>query len=109
MPALLTTSSTMMCPHGGTVTAVPGQSQAIGDSPVLRMSDTCTVAGCAFTIPPAEPSPCVTVQWVVAATQVQAGGDFVLHEGSVGLCLAATQAPQGPVMIVSTQALASGI
>jgi hypothetical protein len=108
MPALLTTSSTLMCPHGGTVMPVPGQSQAIGDSPVLRMSDTCTVAGCPFFIGPVA-SPCVTVQWVVGATQVQAGGDFVLHEGSVGLCLAATQAPQGPVMIVATQALAAGI
>jgi hypothetical protein len=108
MPALLTVSSTMMCPHGGTVMAVPGQSQAIGDAPVLRMSDTCTVAGCPFFVGPA-PSPCLTVQWIVAATQVQAGGDFVLHEGSVGLCLAATQAPQGPVMIVATQALAAGI
>jgi hypothetical protein len=108
MPALLTTSSTMMCPHGGTVTAVPGQVQAVADSPVLRMSDTCTIAGCAFA-PGGVPSPCVTVQWVVGATQVQVGGDFVLNESSVGLCLAATQAPQGTVLIASTQTSAEGL
>ena len=108
MPALLTTSSTMMCPHGGSVMPIPGQTQATADSPVLRMSDTCTIAGCVFA-PGGVPSPCVTVQWVVGATQVQAGGDFVLNESSVGLCLAATQAPQGTVLIVTTQPSAEGI
>lgn len=108
MPALLTASSTMMCPHGGTVMPVPGQSQAVADAPVLRMSDTCTIAGCAFNISGA-PSPCMTVQWVQGAARVKAGGDFVLNESSVGLCLAATQAPQGTVMIAATQPLASGL
>ena len=28
MPALLTAASTMMCPHGGTVTAIPGRRSA---------------------------------------------------------------------------------
>jgi len=108
MPALLTASSVMMCPHGGTVTAVPGQSKAVADAAVLRMSDTCTIAGCAFMVG-GVPSPCVTVQWVQAATRVQAGGDFVLNESSVGLCLAATQAPQGSVLISTTQPVAEGI
>ncbi|HEY2858172.1 MAG TPA: hypothetical protein VGJ21_07130 [Terracidiphilus sp.] len=107
MPALLTTASTMMCPHGGTVTAVPGQSQATAGAPILRMSDTCTIAGCAFVIG-VVPSPCVTVQWVQAATRVQAG-DFALNEASVGLCLAATQAPQGSVLIQNTQPSVSGL
>jgi len=108
MPALLTASSTMMCPHGGTVTAVPGQTQAVADAPVLRMSDTCTIAGCTFNIS-GVPNPCVTVQWIVGATKVQAGGDFVLNENSTGLCLAATQAPQGSVLITATQAVVSGL
>jgi hypothetical protein len=108
MPALLTTASTMMCPHGGTVTAVPGQSQTTASSPVLRMSDTCTIAGCAFVIGTV-PSPCVTVQWVQGCAKVQAGGDFALNESSVGLCLAATQAPQGAVLIQNTQPLVEGL
>jgi hypothetical protein len=108
MAALLTVSSTMMCPHGGTVTAVPGQSQVVADSPVLRVSDTCTIAGCSFNIS-GVPNPCVTVQWTLGASKVQAGGDFVLNESSMGLCLAATQAPQGSVLIVATQSVVSGL
>ena len=108
MPALLTAASTMMCPHGGTVTATPGQTQTVVDTPVLRGSDTFTIAGCPFMIA-LVPSPCVTVQWVQTATRVQAGGDFVLNEESVGLCLAATQAPQGGVLIVEAQAISSGL
>jgi hypothetical protein len=108
MPALLNTASTMMCPHGGTVMPVPGQSQTTAAAPVLRMSDTCTIAGCAFVIG-VVPSPCVTVQWVQACTKVQAGGDFALNEASVGLCLAATQAPQGAVLIMNTQPLVAGL
>jgi hypothetical protein len=108
MPALLTAASTMMCPHGGTVMAVPGSTRLIADAPVLRMSDTCTIAGCPFLIV-LVPSPCVTVQWVQAATRVQTTGDFVLNEASVGLCLAATQAPQGTVLIMQTQPKAEGL
>jgi hypothetical protein len=108
MPALLTASSTMMCPHGGMVTAIPGQSRANAQTPILRGSDTFIVAGCAFAIGP-DPSPCVSVQWIQTATRVQAGGDFVLNEASVGLCLAATQAPQGAALIVQTQPSVGGL
>lgn len=108
MPALLTAASTMMCPHGGTVTAVPGQTQVTADAPVLRGSDTFIVAGCAFNIA-GVPNPCVSVQWVQTAARVQAGGDFVLNEASVGLCLAATQAPQGTALIAATQPRVAGL
>lgn len=108
MPALLTAASVMMCPHGGTVTATPGATQATVDAPILRGSDTFVVAGCTFP-PSGPPSPCVSVNWVQTATRVKHGGDFVLTEASVGLCVAATQAPQGPVVIASTQPKVSGL
>ncbi len=82
--------------------------QVNGAGPVLRSTDTCTIVGCPFTIGPT-PHPCVTVQWQVTATSVQIGGDFALNEASVGLCLAPDQAPQGTVLITSTQAQASGV
>lgn len=88
--------------------AVPAQTQAVADSPLLTMSATCSIAGCAFNTGGA-PSPCLTVQWVQGATTVQVGGDFALNESSVGLCLAATQAPQGTVLIVATQPVAAGV
>ena len=108
MPALLTSASTMMCPHGGTVTATPGSTRASAGAPVLRGSDTFTSAGCPFP-PTGTPHPCVSVNWVQTATRVKHGGDLVLNAASVGLCIAGDQAPQGTVVIASTQAKASGL
>jgi len=107
MPALLTPSSSMMCPHGGMVIATPGSTRANAGAPILRGSDTFTIAGCSFQVSGA-PSPCVSVNWVQTATRVKHSGALVLHQGSVGLCLAATQAPQGTVLINSTQTRVSG-
>lgn len=108
MPALLTAASTMMCPHGGVVTAIPSQTSASAGDPILLGSDTFMVAGCPFNIA-GVPNPCLTVQWLVTATRVQAGGVFVLNESSVALCLAATMAPQGAVLIVDTQPSVEGL
>ena len=108
MPGFLTTTSVMMCPHGGNVQAISGNTQVMaGGAPILRSSDTFIVAGCAFMIGPM-PSPCVTVQWVQAAAQSTIG-DSTLTEASVGLCQAATQAVQGPVIIASTQPSVQGL
>jgi hypothetical protein len=108
MPPLLTTASTMMCPHGGTVIATPGSTRGVAGAPILRGSDTFVVAGCAFNVA-GVPSPCVSVNWVQTATRVQHGGDLVLTEASVGLCVAGTQAPQGAVVIAASQSQVSGL
>jgi hypothetical protein len=108
MPALLTAASTMMCPHGGTVMAVPGSTRASAGAPILRSSDTFAIVGCPFP-PTGTPHPCVSVNWVQTATKVKHGGDFVLNQASVGLCIAGDQAPQGPVVIAATQAQVSGL
>jgi hypothetical protein len=108
MGQLLNTSSVMMCPHGGTVSAVSSNTRAkAGGDFILRKSDTFTIAGCAFNIS-GSPHPCMTVQWLVSALRSKATGDFTLTSDSVGLCLAGDQAPQGSVMINSTQSKVSG-
>ncbi|MGH7841780.1 MAG: hypothetical protein ACREQD_03905 [Candidatus Binataceae bacterium] len=109
MPALLNTSSIMMCPHGGLVTAISSNTrvQAAG-GPVLRSSDTFIIAGCALSAA-TPPQPCVTVNWVQPDTQSQVMGDFTLSEASVGLCVAANQAVQGTVLITFTQPRVSGL
>lgn len=108
MPALLTSASQMMCPHGGMITAVPGSARTQAGAPVLRGTDTFLVAGCPFMTGPV-PSPCVRVQWLTTAQRVKHGGDFVLDaESSVGMCLAATQAPQGVAIVVETQSRVQG-
>ena len=108
MAQLLTTASTMMCPHGGQVQAVSSNARAKAGAPILRSSDTFTIAGCPLNISGA-PHPCVTVQWVKSNIRSKAVGDFMLASDSVGLCLAGDQAPQGTVIISSTQAKASGL
>jgi hypothetical protein len=108
MPGLLTASSVLMCPHGGTVSAISSNTKVLsGGDPVLRVSDTFVIAGCPFNISGA-PSPCVSVQWIVPDVQSQVLGDFTLSENSVGLCLAGTQAPQGTVLINFTQSQVTG-
>jgi hypothetical protein len=106
MPELITTGSTLQCPHGGTVTGVPGATQATADAIVLRATDTFTIAGCPFVVAGVA-SPCLTVQWVSFASKVQHASDFVLTSASVGLCVGA--APQGPVVVSATQAVVSGL
>jgi hypothetical protein len=108
MPLLLTQASTMICPHGGTVTAIPdsARASAVGAA-VLRATDTFIITGCTFA--PVSPHPCVTVDWVVTAQRVRHSGDLVLTEASVGFCVAGDQARQGVVMIAATQPRDSGL
>jgi hypothetical protein len=100
--ATITTSSTLTCPHGGTVQIVSSNTKASVNGVYAALaSDTFTIAGCPFQLPttPPTPSPCVTVQWLVTDVQSTVGGTPTLSASSTGLCLAATQAPQGPVSI----------
>jgi len=109
MAGLLNTSSIMMCPHGGTVSAITSNTQvmAAGD-PLVRASDTFMIAGCPFVLG-IVPHPCMQVQWVQPDTMSQAVSDFTLSEQSVGLCVAADMAVQGTVLITFTQPSVSGM
>jgi hypothetical protein len=107
MAAYLTASATMMCPHGGTVVAIPANpSVTLGGSPILQATDTFLVAGCPFNL--VAPHPCVRVQWIVTARKATMKRLAPLTLDSVGLCIAPDGAPQGPVMIMSTQPKAGG-
>lgn len=109
MPGILTTASVMTCPHGGTVQASPTNTMVqVAGAPALTASDVFVIAGCPFVIG-LVPSPCVTVQWVQPAARSSISGNPTLTEASVGLCVAATQAPQGPVVIVAAQPNVSGM
>lgn len=109
---ILTTASTLMCPHGGQVQLSSSNSQAnIQGSPALLLSDRHTVSGCPFQIPVGpgtKPQPCVSVQWLVGATQTRVGGVPVLLQSSVGLCLSAEQIPQGPPSVSQVQQVVKG-
>ena len=109
MAGLLTTSSVLMCPHGGTVTATTSNARAkAAGSFILRATDTFLVAGCPFVVA-GSPHPCVRVQWVQAAARSKAVSDFTLTQDSVGLCAAGDGAVQGTVLISATQPRVSGL
>jgi uncharacterized Zn-binding protein involved in type VI secretion len=109
MANLLNSSSVMMCPHGGTVSAISSNTRVqAGGGPVLRSSDSFIIAGCPFVLGTA-PHPCVSVNWVQPDARSQVMGDFTLSQQSVGLCVAGDQAVQGAVLITSTQPQVSGL
>jgi hypothetical protein len=104
----LTAASTLLCPHGGVVSIIPADPRATaGGAPIATIADTFIIAGCVFVLG-IVPSPCVQVQWIVPGLRVKAGGGQALDAGSVGLCLAATGVPQGPVSVLATQPRVTG-
>jgi hypothetical protein len=112
MGALLTTSSTLQCPHGGSVSISSSNTKVSASAALALATDTFTISGCPFQIPVGVgtvPHPCVRVQWVVTNMKCNVDNQPTLSQSSQGLCLAADQAPQGPVSIVNTQTKAEGL
>lgn len=104
MSMIIEKTATMMCPHAGQVQAVASITRVtMGGLAPLAKDDTCTIAGCPFTLPPGTPSPCVEIQWLTATTRVKAEGKALLIDSSSGLCKAGTGAPQGSPNVVVTQ------
>ncbi|HKB32406.1 MAG TPA: hypothetical protein VKF16_00930 [Candidatus Dormibacteraeota bacterium] len=104
----LTKSSTLMCPHGGTVSPIPANAKvSLGDQIVLA-TDTFPIGACAFA-PGGVPHPCVQVNWIVTALRATADGAAPLTTDCVGMCMAADGAVQGTVIIQTTQAQVGGL
>lgn len=92
-----------LCPHAGPVLEVPaGPRVLLSGQPVATLADQYPIVGCVFNVAGA-PHPCVRVQWLVPAARVKASLSPVVLQTSVGLCLAADQAPQGPPIVSATQ------
>lgn len=90
----------VQCPHGVPAQPVPSQVRVMTNGqPLLTQADMFTIAGCPFQLPGPTPSPCVQVRWTTASVRVRAGGVPLLLQSSTSLCLAATQAPQGPAIV----------
>ena len=98
-----------ICPHGGQVSVVPTNARVLaGGQPVAVFADQFLVAGCAFTVPPGKPQPCLKVLWLVPAVRVLIGGQPAILQSSSGVCQSAEQIPQGPPTVLVTQIRASG-
>jgi hypothetical protein len=101
---LLHVGATVMCAHAGQAQpTVPNPRVKVGGQPVVTQAAPYTVAGCPF-VAGVVPSPCVTANWVVAATRVLAGGQPVLLQDSQAVCV-----PNGtPLNILITQVRVKG-
>ena len=101
---LLHAGATVLCAHAGQAQPTsPNPRVTMGGQPVATQAAPHAVAGCPFNVAGA-PSPCVTAQWVTAATRVRAGGVPVLLRDSQAVCM-----PNGtPVSIVVTQVRVRG-
>lgn len=101
---LLHVGATVLCAHAGQAQpTAPNPRVKVGGQPVVTQAAPYTVAGCPFNISGA-PSPCITAQWVTAATRVRVGGLPVLLQDSQAIC-----APNGtPLNIVVTQVRVKG-
>lgn len=102
---LLHQGATVLCQHAGQAQATaPNPRVLAGGQPVATQAAPFSVAGCPF-VTGGNPSPCVTAQWVSAASRVLAGGVPVLLQDSQAVC-----APNGTgVNVVATQTRVRGI
>ena len=101
---ILTTSSQVMCMHGGTASLTTSNTKMkIDSSPALLESDVHSVAGCSFTLPGPKPSPCIRIEWTAGATMCKNDGTKVLIQSSVGKCISAEGATQGLAIVAQTQ------
>jgi hypothetical protein len=96
---LLHQGATVLCMHAGQAQAVvPNPRVKVSSQQTVQQPNMWTVAGCPFMIG-LSPAPCVTAQWVTAATRVRSGGQPLLLQDSQAVC-----APNGTgVNIIMTQ------
>jgi hypothetical protein len=84
----LNQSASVMCLHGGQAQATaPLPRVKLGGANAIGQATTYTVAGCAFTLPPGTPSPCVTASWTVTALRVKSGGIPLVLQDSTAVCV----------------------
>jgi hypothetical protein len=101
---LLHVGATIFCPHAGQASIISSNTRVkVSGQAVAVLNDITTIAGCAFTVPPSKPQPCIKVLWLVPAVRVKVNGQAALLSTSSGLCQSAEQIPQGPPQVVVTQ------
>jgi hypothetical protein len=97
---LLHVGATVLCSHAGQAQATtPNPRVTVSGQPTVAMPGPWVVAGCTLPPPPAANGPCVTAQFVTAATRVTSNAQPLLLLDSQAIC-----APTGtPLLVVATQ------
>ena len=95
---LLHVGATVLCAHAGQAQpTTPNPRVLVTGQPTVTVSTLYTVAGCTLPPPSAGNGPCVTAQWVTAATRVSSGGVPLLLMDSQ-----AVRVPTGTPLTVAT-------
>lgn len=102
---LLHVGATVLCAHAGQAQpTAPNPRVTVSGQPTVTLSTTYTVAGCTLPPPPTANGPCVTAQFVSAATRIMSNGQPLLLLDSQSVCT-----PTGtPLMITVTQTRVTG-
>ncbi len=103
---LLHVGATVLCSHAGQAQATtPNPRVTVSGQPTVTIAGPWLVAGCALPPPPAANGPCISAQFVTAATRVTSNGQPLLCFDSQAIC-----APTGtPLLIVASQMRASAM
>lgn len=97
---LIHVGASVLCSHGGQAQATaPNPRVTVSGQPTVTIAAPWLVAGCTLPPPTAANGPCVTAQFVTAATRVTSNGQPLLLIDSQAIC-----APTGtPLLIVASQ------
>lgn len=103
---LLHLGATVLCSHAGQAQpTAPNPRVTVSGQPVVTIATPYVVAGCAMPPPPSGNGPCVSAQFVTAATRVTALGQPVLLQDSQSICV-----PTGtPLLPLVTQVRVTGM
>ena len=98
--------ASVLCSHAGQAQATaPNPRVKVSGQPTVTMAAPWLVAGCALPPPPAANGPCISAQFVTAATRVTSNGQPLLLFDSQAIC-----APTGtPLLIVASQTRVSAV
>src|SRR6266487_6122993 len=102
---LLHVGATVLCSHAGQAQpTVPNPRVTVTGQPTVAITSPYVIAGCTLPPPPGANGPCVTAQFITAATRVTSNGQPLLLLDSQAIC-----APTGtPLLITVTQIRATG-
>ena len=98
--ALLHQGATVVCAHAGQAQPTTTNSRVkVGGRPTVTSTAPYTISGCTMPSPPNGNGPCVSAQWITAATRLTANGQALLLVDSQATCT-----PTGtPLQVTSTQ------
>lgn len=102
---LLHVGATVLCAHAGQAQPTqPNPRVLVNGMPAVTMAAPYVIAGCPFNVS-GGPSPCLTAQWITAATRITSNGQPVLLIDSQAICV-----PNGtPLVVVAAQTRVTGV